>query len=1377
MKTRLLCLSLLSLFFLPSAFGQRIRLYNSGQGLPNTQINNVYQDGRGFIWISTENGAAYFDGMRFSSFSHDRNKSGTLAGENVSCVLTDSRGTSWVGTSNGMQRFDYEYNAFRDFQLTADDVGQWKFFINDIAESPDHKRLVAATSGRGLHVFRMEDYSIDQQLTGTLERTIDNGYVSKIFFDAKGYLWVFYSQGGLSVLDLSDGAAKKEVAWEEQAAGISKEAMVSAAICDEATGNLILGTFNHGILIYDAARGHIRRAKGASAGKYRVRALCKSSAQDIFLKGDCVWVGTEDSGLQVFNIAQEEIGRAKIQNSPADLDQCKVHSIIEDNQGNVWVGIYQKGLLVLPKSMYGFEYLGFKGREAGSINENTACITSVVRDPGGELWVGTDGAGLFRVKTDGSVESYSRTDGILPNNSVMALALDKSGKLWISTYMGGITTYTRGEGFREFSRQGDLKRVVCMEYDRPGDKLYMGTYGQGISVLSLKTGELTRFPSREVAGWVRSLLLDLSGRLWVGRADGVRCYDTQSRTQLNYNIGDMASEAQIFSLYRTDDNTVWIGTSEGLVAFREDAEKPRVYTTADGLAGNTICAMQSGSDGSLWISTVGGLSRLNARRDEIKNYHAYDGLQDNEFRFGASWQDPDGRIFFGGINGLTSFYPHIVDQREHPMPKIYFSGFNVFNRRVDYDEALGKNNVLDKHITEATRARLKHSSNVFTIEFAVQEYTNPQKVIYGYRMEGVDNHWHYTDAGHPQATYTNLPNGRYRFHVKASFEGGSGDDVVHNRMEIRILPPWYKSWWMWLVYIGLLGVCLWMLHDWWMRRRVRAGERAEMKRKEMKLRMFTDLSHEIRTPLTLVMTPLKKMREAETDGKTKEMYNLMYRNALRILRIINQLLDMRKVDNNQLKLKFNRTDIVFFVRDIMQSFDHMAMLHNIDFRMVTNRDALEAWVDQGNFDKVLFNIFSNAFKFTPDNGYTLVTLEVHPNHKNSGIASPIAEYMELGIENSGQSIDPEQIDHVFDRFFQIDGSATGGSGIGLHLAKMIVGLHHGTISAANVEGGVKFTVRIPLGNTHLSASEIAADAKHKDLYYKVRTQRIEEAEELLSPSLEEEDEQKSSRRKRNIVLVDDDAELGHYLRMELAPFYNIELCDSGSEAWKIISTMMPDAVITDLSMPGGWDGLELCRKVKQNPSTNHLPVIVLTSMTDEETEQRCMDCGADRYLKKPISLDLLKGAILQAITTRDTIRSKFQSEITPDYQQVQISSPDSKFIAKVIESIRKNLENPEFSVDDLGRDVGMSRVHLNRKLKENINISPSNLIKSIRMKQAAYLLINNKVNISEVAYKVGFSTHSYFSNIFRDYFGMTPKEFVVKYMDTDDKEALSKMFE
>jgi len=1363
-----IALSVLSMFI--PAGAQTARIYTSGSGLPNSQINSIYQDKEGFIWISTASGLARFDGMDFATFNFNRNSSNSIASDLVISVFEDSYGTFWTGTSAGLQIFDESYNSFTKVDLKDTDVPLSDQHIADIIQARlnGEDKILAASSGHGIYVLDPVSHDVDSKMQLTINSGLPSQFIRKLFKDSKERLWVSTEDGGIAVIDLKTGSVS-----DIRRNGLPKEITVRSFTEDVKTGKIIIGTSSHGILIYDNESGSVRRAKDASASRCKVESLLKNNIAPQY--GESTFLtGLENNGIKLFDAETERLYDMTLPNTPYRTSSWKVHSLMEDNQGNVWVGAFQTGVMVIPKSMYGFVDVPLTDGEG--TEEHSSCVTSVTEDAvNGGIWVGTDGSGIFHIDKEGKRRHFSNSNSGLSNNSIMSVIQDKRGTIWIATYLGGLISWTPQTGFRQFRDQDALNtvRTVCLAYSPEEDILYVGTHGNGMSIIALPQEKVIRTYAEDDNKWVSNISLDNDGMLWVGTYNGPMCYDHRVKDLIRYEV-DESLKIRVNSFCESADGMMWIGTGEGLFRFDRRSKETFSYTVADGLPSNVVNGIIEGNDGNLWIATLNGLSRFDPASGEFKNYYHYDGLQENEFHSRASCKAKDGKLYFGGIKGLTSFYPHIVEQRTHPVPPLYFSDLRVMNEPVIYEP--GEENILDKHITQATSITLPEDRNIFSIKFSVLEYTNPRKIVYDYMLEGFDNAWNHARPDSRTVTYTNIPSGRYTLKVKAYFEG-ENEDSSYREIGIRILPPWYLSWWAFILYVIMLILACIGIMQWKKRVRIRRMEREESEIKEMKLKMFTNISHEIRTPLTLVMSPLKKMREEEKDPKQKELYNLMYRNSLRILRLVNQLLDMRKVDSGQMQLHFLETDVVYFIRDIMKSFDNLAVSKNIRFSITPESEVTSLWIDQGNFDKIIFNILSNAFKYTPENG--VISIHVSGAMRNNGILDTSArEYVEFVIENSGSSVDERHLDRLFDRFFQTDVlDAKVGSGVGLHLSKMLVELHHGDIRAYNTKGGVAFAVRIPTGCDHLSPEEMTKPTNHKDLYTKGPAFSGEnfESREDVTYAPEEKVKHKQARSKRNIVLIDDDSEMRAYLALELQAYYNIEVCASGKEAWSKITTTLPDAVVTDLMMDG-MDGAELCEKVKKNPETNHIPVIILTSSSDEASQQRCVYSGADRFLTKPISLEMLKSTISNAISTRDTIRNKYNKEIDYRFGDTKMKDTDSQLVNKVIETIRNNMDNTDFTVEDLSREVGMSRVHLNRKLKEVMNISPSSLIKSIRLKQAAFLLINNKVNISEVAYKVGFSTHSYFSNSFHDYFGMTPKDFVAKYMDCKDEEVLNSIF-
>ena len=1365
MKHRVLLLLILILVPLLSG-AQMARLHTTETGLPSSLVHQICQDSRGFIWISTENGLARFDGMDFTTFRFERGKADALASDYVLTFFEDSRGTMWTGTSAGLQVFVAEANTFRRVDLkdpASPGSTQHISAITEVRTGAASSELWVATSQHGIYILDIETHALKDRRRDLLNRTLPSPFIYTVFQDSKGSVWIAGETGGLSVVN---GATLQPAYLKLE------NTEIRCFSEDPAGGRILIGTME-GLYVYDGTGG-IRPSGDPAARACKVAALLPNRAnqragEQTFL------VGTEAQGLQVYDIVSDRIRPARIPNSPYDISRWKIHALMEDSQGNVWAGAFQTGVLVLPKSMYGFDYLP-AGPE-GHSGHQSACATSIVRNPADRtLWVGTDGGGLFRMEKDGSRTFYTAENSGLSNNSIMALAYDRHGVLWVATYLGGLFTYTDGGGFKPFAGQDGIgsDNVVCLAYDPGSDRLYAGTYGAGMAILDAGGKKVVRTISDDLVKWVSAVLVDRSGTIWMGTFNGPVCYNPTLGKLLTYDVGALAMKARVYCLYEASDGVVWIGTGEGIAASVSDRSASLAWSEADGLSSNVVSGILEDGDGILWVSTSYGLSRLDPRKGSIRNYYAYDGLQGNEFHFGAAWKDPDGQLFFGGTGGVTMFYPQVVNQKAHAIPPVYFSRLTVQGKEVDYVPGQARS-ILDKHITEATRISLPKLQNTFSLEFAVLEYTNPRKIRYAYRLDPFESDWHYTTPDARVATYTNLSPGNYTLTVKAYFDGAR-DDYSSRSVQVHVPYPWYLSVGAFLIYGALLAAAAFLFVDWMRRRRRLAQEREASEIKDLKLQMFTNISHEIRTPLTLLMSPLKQMREAEKDPHTKGLYNLMYRNSLRILRMVNQLMDMRKVDEGKMQLHFLETDIVYFIRDIMQSFDELASSRRITLTLEPERAVENVWIDQGNFDKIIFNLLSNAFKHTPDGGRIRIGVSA-PEDNRGELPYGIRRLVRIDITNTGSHLEEGDQEKVFERFFQSSVlDAKVGSGVGLNLTKMLVELHHGRIDASNTEDGVRFSVCIPEGNAHLSELEMSLTSHHKDLYTKMPAsgELTRETEDLaFTPEADASDKEVKSR--RNLVIVDDDSEIRSYLLSEFRNRYNVKTFADAAEAWSEISVHQPDIVVTDLKMEG-MDGIELCGKIKHNPETNHIPVIILTSSADEATQQRSVDSGADRFLSKPLSIDLLKGSIANILAAQETLRTHYTGGVSYDFSDVKVPTA-GPLQDRVADVIKKNLDNPSFGVDDLAREVGMSRVHLNRKLKDAAGLSPSNLIKSTRMKQAAYLLVHDKVNISEVAYRVGFSTPSYFSSSFREYFGMTPKEFVARYTREDaDPAELEKLF-
>ena len=1377
---RIYLITLILLADLLPVCAQTARLFSPENGLVSSQVNQIRQDRSGLMWICSEGGLIQFDGMGFELFRHDRSVPYSIPGDSVHDLCEDIYGTKWVGTASGLTVFDSDHNTFRTFDLKDSRMPASDQYISQLLEVPGRvngSRLYVCTGGYGIYVIDTESQQLIDEAREELYNSLSVEYIRAILLDTSRHLWLAQEgDTGIVVLDADSLEPASDIGWTPDLDGIIHKVRVTAFCEDPLTGNVLIGTAAHGILIYDAGARKIRRVRDR-LGQRLVVATCLYNPLDEDGSIRTFLIGDENAGLYAMDTATESIFPAMLPSVRQDIEDKKCTILATDQQGNLWMGLYQTGVMLVPRSMFGFSYTPFSVK--GKPGENSACILSVYDDTESDrLWVATDGAGLFCREGRAPVKNYNRDNSGLTNNAVMALTLDRRGTLWIGTYLDGLFYMEKGGAIKPFPEQSKIgtERIRTLAYDRDRDLLYVGTYGAGMATVDPARKTVDKVVVNEDNKWVSSLFIDPLKRLWIGTYNGPEVYDVDSGSLSQYNILPDGTRFRVYAISGEEDGTMWFGTSDGLFRVSANGRETQQFTERDGLANNLVRDILCLPSGEVWISTANGLSRYSPEDASFTNYHASDGLQGNEFRSGAAFKTAAGRLYFGGPNGLTMFNPLLMDRTVHPVPQVRLSKLNVLDSEVRYDPELGRENLIDKHISEATLIDIPYGVDIFSLEFSVPEYTNPQRIVYTYSLLDFDSDWKTAPSDRRSATYTNVPPGKYRFVVRAYFEGAP-EQFSECGIDIRIHRPWYLKTWAWLLYVCLAAAGAMAIYRAVRRRQIRKEEKKEAELKELRLGLFTNLTHEIRTPLSLVMDPLRTFRENEPDPDRKDTYNLMYRNCLRINRLVNQLMDIRKIDAGQMPMHFRQTDIVYFIKDIMQSFLTLARSKRVNFSIQSDNPEETLWIDQGNFDKVVYNILSNAFKHTPDGGRVQIKVS-RPTPNNGILASGIEDFVEISIFNSGSRIEEEYISRIFDRFVQIDPyDANSGSGVGLNLTKMLVDLHHGRISVENEDDGVVFHVLVPVGKEHLTEEELSATTHHKDLYNKGKEILIDSHEdETYAWDSGNEAVRGSASKKKKIVIVEDDEEMREYLKAVLSTVYNVTACRDGEEAWPVITTTLPDAVVTDLVMPG-ISGSELCRRIRQNPSTNHIPVLIVTGQSDEDEEQKAADSGADRFLPKPVSVQLILSSLSQAIQARETVKGKYNPAMDYDYAGIQMKSADEQLLRHVVEAIQANLDNVDFDVAALCREVGISRVHLNRKLKETGNVPPSHLIKSYRMKQAAFLLIYNKVNVSEVAYRVGYSSHSYFSSSFREYFGMTPREFVAKYMDRQDDESLKKIFE
>ena len=1442
------------------AHAQSPRLYSTPQGLSSTRIHDVTFDRNHFMWISTTSGLVQFNGQSFTAYRSESGKPWTLQTNRVNCLYEDGASRHWVGATDGLYYFCRTENKFTHYYLTADSLQQ---SVSAIVAHPHHPgRLIVATYGWGVYVFDAERREVVEgeglRISGNLKRY----NVQQVLVDEHLNLWVI-NPWGLRVVSLRDYQTVPLTGDGGLADDLQETMAVRSVLSDTRRHCLWLGTAKQGLLRCDLSTMRVSRVDDETLRSADITAL-QADADGRLL------VGTENSGLFRYSPEDGSLTRLHYLNCPVNLERSKIHHILYDDQQNLWLSLYQKGLLVIPRQD---EIFTFRAPGLTDDAPVQGAVKAFAVLGTGERLTAMDGGGLLvdcPPRSAAGRRIFTTANSPLRTNSLMALAAADGGRAYVAAYDFGVYVYEGGRIVREpaLSRL-DRTPVMALAYDAARHILYIGTNGEGLWAYDEGQRALRHLGGTAYNPW--TITLALQGHdLWIGTEGGIYRYGAEADSLRPVSLpGGYSPRTMAF--VPMGDTCVWCATEAGLLRYGGDAEGLVRLDAGDAPADDEYMAMVADAAGRLWFTTALGIGCYDPGVRRFVSYRNAEISLAGNFCLGAGFMRPDGRIVFGGDNGTIRFDPETVTRAGRSLKEIIFTRLWVNNVPTDYAPDRSDNR-LDAALWFAKTLTLPPDENSFSISFASQEYGNPFSIRYAYRLEGYEEAWHEVHGSDVSANYSSLPGGHYRLQVRAfaddNLEKGLADadwrpskSSTFKQLNVIVLRPWYAQWWAYVLYALLLAAAACVLAAYLRRRaherRVLERTRQNQQIKEAKLRLFTSISHDLKTPLTLILSPLRRLMERkENDGATQKVYELMYRNALRILMLINQQMDIRKLDNGQLCLHMQPLDVEAFLGEIMRYFNHAALSHGIDFALRVPKalrgrgTELGLWGDPDQLDKVVFNLLSNAFKYVPNAGCVRLGVQALPNAGADGTrllpVDGVERVLEISVYNSGSVLDAADAGRIFERFYQgkLGQSAVVGTGIGLNLAHELTELHHGTLRAENVASatdpatveGVRFVIMLPLGDAHLTADEkrqpaapepddaVAAgammqdidethqaltavatadddtpltppaeapavpasddavpDAAHADAAPAAEAAPAPEAAQAqaAAPAAKEaapaSAEAKATAR-ITVLLVDDEPDMLDYLGSELAD-YKVITARSGNEAWASLLAGAPDVVVTDIRMEGG-DGLELCRRIKGNPDTLRLPVIVLTGEVGEEMHAEVLQLQADHYLTKPVNMQLLRSAIHQSVKTRTDLKNRSRrSEMGFDYDQRQMASPDEQLLQRVRNAIQKHLDDSEYSVDQLASECGLSRVHLNRKLKELIGTSPSALIKTTRLKQAAILLVNSDVTIAEIAYTCGFSSPSYFTQNFTQYFSMTPKEFIANYQANPDDEKLRKLLD
>ena len=1275
MKRQLL-LTLISMISL--GLSAQSHFYTSDK-LSSNQISQICQDKDGYIWIGTEYGLNKYDGYRFTNYLHENGNDHTVSSNVITYLFEDREGTVWVGTQLGLDRYDPSTNQFISVEMKgATSIPR----INSIVQEDDNHLLIG-TAGYGLFRVDTRDNS-SQKLEGYAKG--DNNYFSYIHIDENGYFW---KSGHANTIIRRSPEGKME---ELQ----SPYGTVTGFVGYEG-GVLIV--CNHGLLFY--RNGEIM-TDFIDPGQLRGKDLLLRTAK-CDKKGN-LYIGTMGNGLWWVPRGETVMRRYEYQNASIDLNTATIWALFEDNQENLWVGCQKRGLLFIPQQESPFRSWKFIDQHITT----GGSLTSVCTGDNGMTWCAVHNNGIFGFDANGRIVAHPAS----PEGTYL-IHRDTNGRYWIGSNTG-LYSYNPISGQSQLKTSFKSGYINTITDDGKG-KLFYSVFSQGFFSYDTNSGEVKQFSMHDSDNprgrlhndWVTKLLLDSRGKLWICTASGINCYDPREDHFHPYGWEVILDYNAIETVCETHDHQMVFGTQTGLYTYDEKEKKAKPFPNSKALSDKVVGGIVEDHDGDLWISTTMGLWQYKRTDSLFVGYLYGNGLASREYVGGIAMRTNDGRLWFGFNDGITSFNPSSLRRLNTVVGKVLLTGIYVG----------GAARPNSKHI------ELDYIDNTFSLEFSSLNFANAENVVYEYRLNG-NREWGQTDAGRNVVSFTHMQSGSYILEVRAYDNGIYTDTEVYH---IIIHAPWYRSSWAYLIYIltGLmiLGFLMWT----YFRRRKRELD-------EEKMKFLINATHDIRSPLTLIMSPLHKLLKRDFDADVKNDLKTIEHNAQRVQNLVSQILDIRKIDKQQMKLQCQETDMVQYIGNLLKSYEYTAKERNITFRYSPELDKLSVWFDRKAMDKVVDNLLSNAFKYTYDNGEIEVKVAKEGNDK------AVLQIIDNGM---GIKCDPRKL---FDRFYQDSSSRNmhiEGTGIGLNLCKMMVEMHHGTIEASNRsdEQGSIFTVRLLLGSEHLKAEEILATEE------KEKTTRVK------------------SQSNYRIMIVDDDEEIGNYISQELGNYYHITPVTSGRDAMRLLLGAQPDRqfdlVVSDVMMPE-MDGFTLLRMIKTNMNINHVPVVMLTSKADVANRLEGLEKGADAFLAKPFDMDELHMVINNLISKNQRLKGKFSGiqQQKDKVEEKQVKGNDELLMERVMKVVNSHLNDSDFSVDVLTKEVGISRAQLHRKMKEITGLPVSEFIRNIRLEQAVRLLEEQKINVTQVAYSVGFSNLAHFSTVFRKQFGVSPTEYL-----------------
>jgi signal transduction histidine kinase/DNA-binding response OmpR family regulator/ligand-binding sensor domain-containing protein len=1323
--------------------------YNIGyigieNGLANNAVTSVYKDKRGLMWFGTYDGISRYDGYNFLNFRNEPNDTNSLINNRVVSIC-GTKSEIWIGTKGGISVYNYLTNRFSKKYFLNSKTGKNELIDIVINDIKDYKsNIYIGTAGKGLLCCSEKEEKISQvplYVDGKLQWDY---HVQDIDFDRFGKLWCFVQGVGLVVMESS--AKKLSVVYSGALSG--------SCIFYDRFSNIWVAT-EGGLLRYNTVNKTYRMYYNQEVRYLITDFMHKPDTKEL-------WIVTNGNGIVKYNFTSDTFSLLNASFNNEKLNSNAISSLYLDSGNRVWIGTLRGGVNIVEKRKSPFTTISRNEKSRNTLPSDF--ILSLCEQDSDHLWVGTDGGGASLWDRKNNVftnYSYNANDpNSLSNNFVTTIAKDDKG-IWFGSYGGGVCFFdSQKKSFKRYSlfnvRYNLVQKNIWVLFRSKEGVLWAASPDEEGLYRYNEVNDQFDFVDAKISGII-SMSEDTIGNLWLGNFTKLIKLDLKTMKHQEFDV-----KYPVRSIVSHSNTKMLVGTEGGgLLIFNPKTFEKKFLTQKNGISNNSVLNVVRDNQGAYWCSTYNGIFVYNIGNGKITSFHDADGLQSNQFNYNAALKLSTGEILFGGIKGFNVIDTKINSQF-HDFPKLIFTSIKINNK--PFDQSGLSTFAIDK-------LELPYDESMLNVEYAALEYSLPEKISYAYFLEGWDSQWHYVDNIRT-ANYSRLAEGNYVLKIKSTNAEGLWNSKTIS-LPITILPPWYRSSFAYFIYILAIAFVIYIV-DKYQRKQAQLKYEVQLSQdlakqekelNEKKLTFFTNISHEFRSPLTMIINPLKDIIYGDKQQIEPSAIEMVYSNSRRLLSLVDQLLLFRKTETETGKLKIGLIDIVELSKEVFSCFVHHAQTKKIDYTFSISEEKLLVYVDREKVEMALFNLISNALKFTEkENGTVAVNLRC------------IANEVIINVVDNGEGVSNADKEKIFNLFYQSNKNIKNnrkGFGIGLYLVKQFVNQHHGEVHCYdNENGGATFEIKLLLGKEHFGDIEIREDLSDRTLFLEDKVIQ----ENVLETIEETEIDADLVKDAKSILVVDDNPQIRNYLKRILTPKYRITAAESAENALAIIRKLQPDLIISDVVM-GDMNGVTFCKQIKSDNELKHIPVILLTGGTSEDVKLKGAEVGADDYITKPFDNDYLLARINGILTRRDSVQNYLLNSVTKNVSSPKLSDEDKKLIDKIVEVIDANLDVESFNVKDLAVELGMSHSLVYKKIKKITGKSVSEFTRNVRLRKVATLLITTDLQISQAASIAGFGDIKYFRKQFQQFYEMNPSDFKKKYQNVkDNKYILNESF-